>query len=81
MSGQAFFYNAVLFTYGLVLSDFYGSGRTRRLVSFSFCGREFPGAAFDWPAVRRHRPTPDDLFTYFVSGALLAVTALCSCTA
>ena len=46
MTAQAFFYNAIFFTYALVLTDFYGiPAAARRLVHPAVRGGEFPRAA------------------------------------
>jgi MFS family permease len=75
MASQAFFYNAIFFTYALVLTDFYGiaSGRVGAyLLPFAagnFLGPLLIGRLFDsWG--RR----PMIALTYIASGALLAVT-------
>ena len=61
MAAQAFFYNAIFFTYALVLTDFYGvAGRARRLVHPAVRGRQFPRAAAARPAVRHARAPADD---------------------
>ena len=53
MTAQAFFYNAIFFTYALVLTDFYGvPAERRRLVHPALRGRQFPRAAAARPAVR-----------------------------
>jgi hypothetical protein len=31
MAAQAFFYNAIFFTYALILTDFFGNGEDRRV--------------------------------------------------
>jgi hypothetical protein len=74
MAAQAFFYNAIFFTYALVLTDFYGIRvRPRRLVSAAlrrletFLGRCF-SAGCSTPSGRRTMIA----VTYAVSGLLLA---------
>ena len=53
MIAQAFFYNAIFFTFALVLTDFYGiAAGPGRLVHPSFRGRQFSRAAGARPAVR-----------------------------
>ena len=75
MAAQAFFYNAIFFTYALILTDFYGVPPTRRLVSCcrsrpgNFLGPLLLGRLFDTLGRR-----PMIAFTYIVSGLLLAGT-------
>ena len=46
MAAQAFFYNAIFFTYALILTEFYGIAcGPRRLVHPAVRGRQFPRAA------------------------------------
>ena len=53
MSAQAFFYNAIFFTFALVLTDFFGiPAEPGRLVHPALRGRQFPGTAVARPAVR-----------------------------
>jgi MFS family permease len=75
MTAQAFFYNAIFFTYALVLTDFY---RVRAdhvgwyLLPFAisnFCGPLLLGRAFDTVGRR-----PMITFTYVASGLMLAVS-------
>ena len=55
MASQAFFYNAIFFTYALMLTDFYGIRvRSGRLVHPAVCRRQFPRAGVS-RAVVRHR--------------------------
>ena len=61
MAAQAFFYNAIFFTYALVLTKFYGVGRRRRLVYPALRRRQFPWAGRAGPAVRHTRTAADDL--------------------
>ncbi len=74
MAAQAFFYNAIFFTYALVLSDFYGIAADRLglyLLPFAagnFLGPLLLGRFFD--TVGRK---PMIAFTYAMSGILLAV--------
>ncbi len=76
MATQAFFYNAIFFTYALVLTDFYGvpsSGVGQYIVPFALGNLLGPlvlGPLFD--TVGRRAMIA---LTYAVSGALLAVTA------
>jgi MFS family permease len=77
MASQAFFYNAIFFTYALVLGKFYAVPADRvgvYLVPFSvsnFLGPLLIGWMFDVHG-RRNMITS----TYAASGALLAITAL-----
>ena len=75
MASQAFFYNAIFFTYALVLTDFYGvaSGHVGKyILPFAvgnFLGPVLIGRLFDsWG--RR----PMIALTYIASGVLLAIT-------
>lgn len=75
MAAQAFFYNAIFFTYALILTDFYDVSSDRvgwYLLPFAvgnFLGPVFLGRLFD---TRGRRPMI--AFTYIVSGLLLAGT-------
>ena len=75
MASQAFFYNAIFFTYALILTDFYGVPSDRigwYLLPFAvgnFLGPVFLGRLFDTQGRR-----PMIAFTYIVSGILLAGT-------
>ena len=75
MASQAFFYNAIFFTYALILTDFYGvaSGHVGwYILPFAignFLGPLLLGRLFD---TRGRRPMI--AFTYIVSGILLALT-------
>ncbi|MGH6725311.1 MAG: MFS transporter [Pseudolabrys sp.] len=75
MASQAFFYNAIFFTYALILTDFYGVPSDHvgwYLLPFAagnFLGPVFLGRLFD---TRGRRPMI--AFTYIVSGVLLAGT-------
>jgi MFS family permease len=75
MAAQAFFYNAIFFTYALVLTDFYGVPADHvgwYLLPFAagnFLGPVLMGRLFD-TAGRR----PMITLTYIVSGLLLAAT-------
>jgi MFS family permease len=75
MASQAFFYNAIFFTYALVLTDFYGIGSDsvgKYLLPFAagnFFGPVLIGRFFDTWGRR-----PMIGLTYIASGALLAVT-------
>ena len=61
MAAQAFFYNAIFFTYALVLTDFYGIARRPcRLVHPAVRAREFARAGLARAAVRYARPPPHD---------------------
>ena len=53
MTAQAFFYNAIFFTYALVLTEFYGvRADAGRLVHPAVRGGQFPRAAAARAAVR-----------------------------
>ena len=73
MDSQAFFYNAIFFTYALILTDFYGVPSDRvgwYLLPFAvgnFLGPVFLGHFFDSQGRR-----PMIAFTYIASGVLLA---------
>ena len=75
MASQAFFYNAIFFTYALVLTDFYGIAADNigwYLLPFAagnFMGPLLLGRFFDTIGRR-----PMIAFTYAISGLLLAGT-------
>jgi MFS family permease len=75
MAAQAFFYNAIFFTYALVLTDFFGiaAGQVGWYIlpfaAGNFLGPVFLGRLFDTVGRR-----PMIFFTYLVSGILLALT-------
>ena len=75
MASQAFFYNAIFFTYALVLTDFYGIRSDHvgwYLLPFAagnFLGPVFLGRFFDTIGRR-----PMIAATYAISGVLLAIT-------
>jgi MFS family permease len=75
MSAQAFFYNAIFFTYALVLTDFYGipaSDVGWYILPFAagnFLGPLLLGRLFDVVGRR-----PMIAFTYITSGVLLAIS-------
>jgi len=75
MGSQAFFYNAIFFTYALILTDFYHIRSDQvgwYLLPFAagnFCGPLILGRAFDTVGRR-----PMIALTYVVSGLLLAVS-------
>ena len=75
MVAQAFFYNAIFFTYALVLTDFYGIEASQvgwYLLPFAagnFLGPLLLGRLFDTVGRR-----PMIAFTYALSGVLLALT-------
>jgi MFS family permease len=75
MASQAFFYNAIFFTYALVLTDFYGIDSNQvgwYILPFAvgnFLGPVFLGRFFDTIGRR-----PMIAATYAVSGILLAIT-------
>ena len=75
MAAQAFFYNAIFFTYALILTDFYGIRADHvgwyilPFAAGNFLGPVFLGRLFDTVGRR-----PMLTFTYAISGALLAAT-------
>jgi MFS family permease len=75
MTAQAFFYNAIFFTYALVLTDFYGVPAQHigwyilPFAAGNFLGPVFLGRFFDTIGRR-----PMIAFTYAMSGVLLAAT-------
>ncbi|MBF8742579.1 MFS transporter [Pseudomonas guariconensis] len=75
LSAQAFFYNAIFFTYALVLTDFYGIPSERigwYVLPFAlgnFCGPLLLGRLFDVWGRRLMIST-----TYLVSGVLLGIS-------
>ena len=75
MASQAFFYNAIFFTYALILTDFYGIASDQvgwYLLPFAignFCGPVLIGRFFD-----THGRRLMIALTYVTSGVLLALT-------
>ena len=75
MAAQAFFYNAIFFTYALILTDFYGIRADHvgwyilPFAAGNFLGPVFLGRLFDTVGRR-----PMLTFTYAISGVLLAAT-------
>src|SRR5581483_4253310 len=75
MAAQAFFYNAIFFTYALILTDFYRVPSDHvgwYLLPFAagnFLGPVLLGRLFDTQGRR-----PMIAFTYIMSGLLLAIT-------
>ena len=75
MAAQAFFYNAIFFTYALVLTDFYGIPANDvgwyilPFAAGNFLGPLLLGRLFDVIGRR-----PMIAFTYIVSGVLLAIS-------
>jgi MFS family permease len=75
MAAQAFFYNAIFFTYALILTDFYGIQADHvgwyilPFAAGNFLGPVFLGRLFD-----SHGRRPMLAFTYTISGLLLALT-------
>lgn len=75
MASQAFFYNAIFFTYALVLTDFFGIGASHvgwYILPFAvgnFLGPVFLGRLFD--TIGRRQMIA---FTYAMSGILLAIS-------
>ncbi len=75
MSAQAFFYNAVFFTYALVLTDFYGIASDKvGLYILPFAAGNFLGPLFLGPLFDTIGRRPMISGTYFVSGLLLAIS-------
>jgi MFS family permease len=75
MAAQAFFYNAIFFTYALVLTDFFGIAANQvgwyilPFAAGNFLGPVFLGRLFD--TIGRRKMI---FFTYLMSGVLLAAT-------
>ena len=75
MAAQAFFYNAIFFTYALVLTDFFGIAAYQvgwyilPFAAGNFLGPVLLGRLFDTIGRR-----PMIFFTYLMSGLLLALT-------
>jgi MFS family permease len=75
MASQAFFYNAIFFTYALVLTDFYGIAADNigwymlPFAAGNFLGPLILGRLFDTVGRR-----PMIAFTYAISGLLLAIS-------
>jgi MFS family permease len=75
MAAQAFFYNAIFFTYALILTDFYGVPSDHvgwyilPFAAGNFLGPVLIGRLFDTQGRR-----PMIAFTYIISGLLLAGT-------
>lgn len=75
MASQAFFYNAIFFTYALILTDFYGIAADQigwyilPFAAGNFLGPLFLGRLFD--TIGRRRMIA---FTYMMSGVLLTVS-------
>jgi MFS family permease len=75
MAAQAFFYNAIFFTYALVLTDFYGVPAERvgwyilPFAAGNFLGPLLLGRLFDTVGRR-----PMIAFTYAISGILLTIS-------
>ncbi len=75
MAAQAFFYNAIFFTYALVLTDFYGIAADRigwymlPFAAGNFLGPLVLGRLFDTVGRR-----PMIVFTYAISAVLLAIS-------
>ena len=75
MAAQAFFYNAIFFTYALVLTDFYGIPANHvgwyilPFAAGNFLGPLLLGRLFDMIGRR-----PMIAFTYIMSGVLLAIS-------
>ena len=75
MAAQAFFYNAVFFTYALVLTDFYDiRGQPGRLVFLPFAAGNFLGPLLLGRLFDTVGRRPMIAMTYALSGLLLALT-------
>jgi MFS family permease len=75
MGAQAFFYNAVFFTYALVLTDFYGIGADKiGLYILPFAAGNFLGPLLLGPYFDTIGRRPMISLTYAGSGILLAIS-------
>jgi MFS family permease len=75
MGAQAFFYNAVFFTYALVLTDFYGIGADKiGLYILPFAAGNFLGPVLLGPYFDTIGRRPMISLTYAGSGILLAIS-------
>ncbi len=76
MIAQAFFYNAIFFTFALILTDFYGiGGESGRLVSAAVRGWQFFWGLYCWAGCStRWDARVMIALTYGVSGVLLALS-------
>ncbi|MDB5512684.1 MAG: sugar transport protein, partial [Enterovirga sp.] len=75
MGAQAFFYNAIFFTYALVLTDFYGIGADKvGLYILPFAVGNFLGPVLLGPLFDTVGRRPMIASTYVASGALLALS-------
>jgi MFS family permease len=75
MGAQAFFYNAVFFTYALVLTDFYGIGSDKvGLYILPFAAGNFLGPVLLGPMFDTVGRRPMISLTYSASGILLAIS-------
>ncbi len=77
MAAQAFFYNAIFFTYALVLRRFYDvpADRVGRYI-FAFALGNFMGPLLLGPLFDRWGRKPMIVVTYGVAGVLMAATAI-----
>jgi MFS family permease len=76
-TGQAFLYNAIFFTYALVLTKFYGvSSASVGWYILPFAAGNFVGPLLLGPLFDTVGRKPMIALTYIVSGGLLAVTAV-----
>ena len=80
MASQAFFYNAIFFTYALILTDFYGIRvRSGRLVHPAVRRRQLPRAGLSRAAVRHDwSPADDRVHLRDLGRAAGAAQAICS---
>jgi MFS family permease len=75
MAAQAFFYNAIFFTYALVLTDFYGiSANAVGWYILPFAAGNFLGPLVLGPLFDVIGRRPMIAFTYIMSGVLLAIS-------
>jgi MFS family permease len=75
MASQAFIYNAIFFTYALVLTKFYESRPTGRPLHPAVRDRQLPGPLLLGHCSTRFGRKPMIAATYALAGVLLAVTA------
>lgn len=75
MMAQAFFYNAIFFSYALILKNFYGIHEDKiGLFEIPFCIGNFLGSITLGPLFDKIGRKPMISSTYFISAVLLAIT-------
>lgn len=75
MMAQAFFYNAIFFSYALILKNFYGIEEDKiGLFEIPFCIGNFLGSIMLSPLFDKIGRKPMISSTYFISAVLLAIT-------